>query len=75
MTNVDDTTAFEHYDDPTNREPVPGAPERRRDRSATREVSVSLRAETIEEISWLADADGITVNAWIRRAVERTLSR
>ena len=30
-------------------------------------------AETIEQVKRLADADGMTVSAWIRRAVERAL--
>jgi hypothetical protein len=63
MTRIDDAEAFDHYEDPANRGPAAGAPQRRRDRSGTREVTVSLRAETVEEISRLADADGITVNA------------
>lgn len=30
-------------------------------------------AETIEQVKKLADADGMTVSAWIRRAVDRVL--
>jgi hypothetical protein len=36
-------------------------------------VPVRFPAETIDEVRRLADADGMTVSAWIRRAVERTL--
>jgi predicted DNA-binding protein len=34
---------------------------------------VRFPAETIEQVKRLADADGMTVSAWIRRAVERAL--
>jgi predicted DNA-binding protein len=34
---------------------------------------VRFPAETIEQVKTLAAADGMTVSAWIRRAVERTL--
>lgn len=30
-------------------------------------------AETIEQVKRLTDADGMTVSAWIRRAVERAV--
>ncbi|MGH2450235.1 MAG: hypothetical protein ACRDGE_02980 [Candidatus Limnocylindria bacterium] len=36
-------------------------------------VTVRFPAETIEQVGALAKADGITVTAWIRRAVERAL--
>jgi hypothetical protein len=34
---------------------------------------VRFPAETIDHVKRLADADGMTVSAWIRRAVERAL--
>jgi hypothetical protein len=70
---VSDAEAFEHYDDPANREPAPGAPDRRSDRPLTQHVPVRFPAETIEQVRRLAESDGMTVSAWIRRAVERTL--
>jgi len=36
---------------------------------------VRFPAETIEQVKRLADADGMTVSAWIRRAVERAVSQ
>jgi predicted DNA-binding protein len=70
---VSDAKAFEHYDDPAKREPAPGVPRRRADRPLTQHVPVRFPAETIEHVRRLAEADGMTVSAWIRRAVERTL--
>lgn len=65
-----DAEAFEHYDDPSRREPAPGRPRRRPDRALTEHVPVRFPAATIETVRQLADADGMTVSAWIRRAVE-----
>jgi predicted DNA-binding protein len=70
---VSDAEAFQHYDDPEKREPAPGAPRRRSERPLTQHVPVRFPAETIEQVRRLAEADGMTVSAWIRRAVERTL--
>jgi hypothetical protein len=36
-------------------------------------VPVRFPAETIDHVRRVAEADGMTVSAWIRRAVERTL--
>lgn len=65
-----DAEAFEHYDDPARREPAPGRPRRRPDRALTEHVPVRFPAATIETVRQLAEADGMTVSAWIRRAVE-----
>lgn len=70
---MSDAEAFEHYDDPAKREPAPGAPRGRSERPLTQHVPVRFPAETIEQVRRLAEADGMTVSAWIRRAVERTL--
>lgn len=67
--------AFDHYDDPAHREAPPGRPRRRPDRPLTEHVPVRFPAETIEEVRRLAEADGMTVSAWIRRAVDRTVRR
>jgi hypothetical protein len=64
---------LEYYDDPAKREPAPGAPRRGPRRPLTQHVPVRFPAETIEQVRRLAEADGMTVSAWIRRAVERTL--
>jgi hypothetical protein len=65
--------AFDYYEDPAKREPAPGTPPRRPDRPLTQHVPVRFPAETIEQVRRLAETDGMTVSAWIRRAVERTL--
>ena len=65
-----DTEAFEHYEDPSRQEPAAGAPRRRPDRALTEHVPVRFPAATIEVVRQLAEADGMTVSAWIRRAVE-----
>jgi hypothetical protein len=70
---VSDAEAFEYYEDPAKREPAPGPPRRRTARPLTQHVPVRFPAETIERVKTLAEADGMTVSAWIRRAVERTL--
>ena len=70
---MSDAEAFEHYEDPAKREPAPGAPRRRPVRPLTEHVPVRFPAETIEQVKRLADSDGMTVSAWIRRAVERAL--
>ena len=44
MTDIDDAAAFEHYNDPANRDPGPGPPVRRRDSLQIREVKVTLPA-------------------------------
>jgi hypothetical protein len=74
VTTTNDTQAFEHYDDPANREPAPGPPRRRPERPLTHHVPVRFPAETIEQVTRLAEAARITVSAWIRRAVERERS-
>jgi hypothetical protein len=70
---VSDAEVFEYYDDPAKREPAPGAPRRRPRRPLTQHVPVRFPAETIAHVRRLAEADGMTVSAWIRRAVERAL--
>lgn len=70
---MSDAKAFEHYEDPAKREPAPGAPRRRPARPLTQHVPVRFPAETIEKVKKHADSDGMTVSAWIRRAVEQTL--
>lgn len=71
---MSDAEAFEYYEDPAKREPPPGRPRRRPAQPLTQHVPVRFPAETIERVRTLAEADGMTVSAWIRRAVERTLS-
>jgi hypothetical protein len=70
---VSDAEAFEHYENSANREPAPGEPRRRSDRPLTQHVPVRFPAATIEQVRALAEEDGMTVSAWIRRAVDRSL--
>jgi hypothetical protein len=73
VTPVSDAEAFEYYDDPANREPVPGPSHRRPDQPLTQHVPVRFPRETIRRLERLAHADGVTVSAWIRSAVDETL--
>ena len=68
-----DAEAFDHYDDAANREPAPGPPRRRRERALTQHVPVRFPAATVEAVRELAEADGMSVSAWIRRTVERAI--
>lgn len=65
-----DARAFLNYEDSANRAPTPGAPRRRLERALSRHVPVRFPAETIEVIDQLARAEGVTVSAWIRQAVD-----
>ncbi len=66
----DDADAFEYYDDPANREPATGGARRRRARTLARHVPVRFPAATIQAVRPLAQTDGMTVSAWIRRLVD-----
>ena len=70
-----DTEAFEHYDDPSNREPTEGPPRRRRARALTQHVPVRFPASTIAKVRDLAEGDGMSVSAWIRHTVEQEVAR
>jgi hypothetical protein len=70
----DNADAFEYYDDPANREPA-GEPRRRGARTIARHVAVRFPAETIELVRPLAQSDGMTVSAWIRRGVDSAIRR
>jgi hypothetical protein len=57
-------------------EALRGVPQRRTRRGPlTRHVPVRFPAETIDRVLALADAEGITVSSWIRRAVEEDMRR
>jgi len=58
------------YEDPSRREPAASRPRRSPDRALTEHVPVRFPIATIGEVRKLAEADGLTVSAWIRRAVE-----
>jgi hypothetical protein len=70
---MSDAEAFEHYDDPAKREQAAGAPRRRPDRPLMQHEPVRFPRETIHRAKRLADADGVTVSTWIRRAVHKAL--
>jgi predicted DNA binding CopG/RHH family protein len=44
-------------------------------RPLTQHVPVRFPAETIRRIKGIADAEGVTVSTWIRRAVDEKLRR
>lgn len=75
MNDLNDAEAFEHHDNPANREPAPGEARRRRARALAQQVPVRFPAETVESVRPLAQGDGMTVSAWIRRAVESAIRR
>jgi hypothetical protein len=70
---MNDAEAFEHYEEPANREPTAGTPRRRPERPLTEHVPVRFPRDTIQRAKTLADADGVTVSTWVRRAVGETL--
>jgi len=69
-----DAEAFEHYEDPAHREPAPGPARRRRGRTLTQHVPVRFPTETVDAVRELAEADGLSVSAWIRRTVDRAVA-
>lgn len=71
----EDRAAFEHYDDAANREPAAGEARRLGARTLNRHIAVRFPAETIESVRPLAQSEGMTVSAWIRRAVESAVHR
>jgi hypothetical protein len=70
-----DAEAFEHYDDPSKREPADGPPRRRRPRALTQHVPVRFPAATIATVRDLAQGDGMSLSAWIRHTVEQEIAR
>ena len=71
--------ALKHYDDdPQNREPVAG-PTRSLSRpprpTLSEYVPIRLSAESMAAIRDRADAEGLSVSAWIRRLIDREVSR
>jgi len=64
---------YAFYADPDNQEPQ--GPPRRRKRPLSTPVPVRFPADLLEEVKRAAEADDRSVSAWIRRAVERELSR
>ena len=70
-----DGRSYDYYEDPAKREPAPGPPRRRPVRPLTQHVPVRFPAETIRRIKGIADAEGVTVSTWIRRAVDEKLRR
>jgi hypothetical protein len=69
----EDADAFEYFDEPAHREPAAGEPRRRRARRLAQHVPVRFPADTIEAVRLMAQTDGMTVSAWIRRAVSSAL--
>jgi hypothetical protein len=72
---MNDAEAFDYYDDQAKREPTAAEPRRRPDRLLTQHVPVRFPSETIRRVESLAEVDGMTVGAWIRRVVDETLRR
>lgn len=75
---ISDDDVMEHYEDPKNREPAAGPARRlsRPPRPALSEyVPIRLTAESMAVLRQRADADGVTVSAWIRNLIGSALSR
>lgn len=71
----DDGSASDFYADPANQQPM--GPARRRTaprRPLTGHVPVRFDDTTIAAVKERAEADGMTVSAWIRRLVARELA-
>lgn len=64
---------YDHYSDPQNQQPQ-GSPRRRR-QPLTTSVPVHFPDDLLDEVKRAAEADDLSVSAWIRRAVERELTR
>lgn len=64
---------YDHYAKAGNQTPKGSA--RRRKQNLTEMVPVRFEADALNEIRRRADADGRSVSAWIRRAVEQALRR
>jgi hypothetical protein len=73
VTSKDDAEAFEHYDDPANREPAAGEARHRGARALERHIAVRFPAETVESVRPLAQSEGMTISAWIRHAVSSAI--
>ena len=67
---MNDQAAYDFYADPANL--VPAGPGRRRRRpTLSAMTAVRFAPEVIARVRSIASSEGITVGAWIRRAVER----
>lgn len=76
MTTEDDEAAA-FYADPANQQVTDAPPVRRAPRAQrpTTHVPVRFDAATIAQVRSFSDDDGMTVSSWIRRTVEREMSR
>lgn len=63
---------YEYYQQPENQEPQ--GPPRSRKSKLNKIVPVRLEEETVEKIRQFAGAEGRSVGAWIRQAINRALS-
>jgi hypothetical protein len=70
-----DLEAIKHYEEAADREPAPGPTQRRRERAVIQHVPVRFPASTVDVVRELAERDGMSVSAWIRRTVEREAAR
>jgi hypothetical protein len=74
MTNRDDQNA-QSYESPDTREPVGAGVRRTPARRLGHHLPVRFPDEMINIVRKLADEDGLTVSAWIRRAVADEVER
>ncbi len=72
---MSDEEANEFYADPENQRTAPGPAVRPPRPSLGGSIPARLPPATVEAIKRLADAEGLTVSAWVRRSVDQELSR
>lgn len=71
---MSDEESQRFYEDPANLE-TGGPPQRLPGRILTRYVPVRFSPELLDGVRRLADEEGLTVSAWVRRAVKREVER
>lgn len=72
---MSDEEANEFYADPENQRTAPGPAVRPPRPSLGGSIPVRFSPAMVEAIKRLADAEGLTVSAWVRRSVDGELSR
>ena len=71
---TEDKSDFDIYDDPRNRRPAgPGRPVPAT--ALSTHVPVRFSPETVALVKYLAADDNLTVSAWIRREIEKAITR
>jgi len=73
---MDDAEAADFYADPANQRVASGPAVRPpRPKALGGSIPIRFPPSTVEAVKLLADADGLTVSEWVRRAVDAELTR